>query len=130
MSEQDKAAIEIVRNLSKNVRAWAIAIMGIFTIAIFSAIFWGGATDNQVKNNTNTGRTNREDIEELTKIVREFVTEQKVANESYATKDQLLGFTDVMQESALNYAHISWWAERQGYRPLPRSEKTDTNNND
>ena len=64
MSETDKAAIEIVRNLQTNIRRTTIALIGIFAIALLTAVFWGGGINNQVN-------TNKDDIGDLTKTVKE-----------------------------------------------------------
>lgn len=115
MSETDKTAIEIVRNLQSNIRNTTIAMAGILLIALFGAIFWGGVINNQVNNN-------EENIDKLTETVNAYIKESRVARGSYLKESELIPFQQAWNEMALNWGHISYWAEAQGYKPLSRSQ--------
>lgn len=116
MNETDKTAIEIVKNLQSNIRNTTIAMVGIFSIAILMAMFWAGGTNNKVDTNT-------ENIKELTQTVRDYIKENDKCKGNYVNKDEMIGFQTAWNEMSLNWGHISYWAEAQGYRPLTRSQK-------
>ena len=61
MSEVDKTAIEMVRDLQSNIRNTTIAMVGILLIAVLGAVFWGGVTTNKVTNNEKNRRIIRGD---------------------------------------------------------------------
>lgn len=113
MSELDKAAIRIVEDLQKRIRNTTIALISIFTLAILSAVFWGGRMDNQVDSNT-------ENIKELSTIARNFITDQRVKNENLATEEDMKDIKHLLQITNDNLNHLSFWAESRGYSGLPR----------
>lgn len=124
MSETDKEAIRIVKDLQQNVRKTLIALVSIFSIALFTAIFWGGGINNQVDNNTedisdnkSAIESNAQNIKELSDLMKDFVTEQKVKNENFAEEDDL---NELWSKTSTNLAHLSFWAEAQGYSGMPR----------
>ena len=118
MSEVDREAIRIVRELQKNIRNTTIALVSIFTLAILTAVFWGGGLDNQVDTNT-------KNITELSKIVRDFVTDQKVHNENVATEEDMETIKEMLQKTSDNLNHLSFWAESRGYSGVPRGLKKE-----
>lgn len=113
MSEKDKVAIEIVERLQGRIQKWVISMVGIFALALLTAVFWGGALDNQVDTNT-------ENIKDLSELVREFVTEQKVYNENVMTEDDARDIKQLLERTKENLNHLSFWAESKGYRPKTR----------
>jgi hypothetical protein len=123
MSEQDKAAIEIVKNLSSNIRTWAITLVSVFTIGVIGFIFWSGVTKNKVENNSVQISENAIAIKDLTKVVNDYIKEQQTINASHVTENDFEDEQDYWQEAALNWAHLAWWAETKGYVPLARSTK-------
>ena len=116
MSETDKTAIEIVKNLQSNIRNTTIAMVSVFAIALLMAVFWGGGINNQVD-------TNKENIKELTQTVKDYITENNKNNNTYVNKSEMIGFQKAWNEISLNYGHIAYWAEIQGYKPLTRAQK-------
>lgn len=121
MSEQDKVAIEIIEKMQSRIQKWAIVIFTTFAITLLSAVFWAGNKNYQINNNTKTGITNTENIEKLTDLIKDFASEQKVANESYIKKDQYNKLIDYQISTMYNLGHIAYWAETKGYKGLPRN---------
>ena len=118
MSETDKEAIRIVKDLQKNIRNTTLALVSIFVLAILTAVFWGGGIDNQVDTNT-------KNINDLSTLVRDFVTEQRVNNENTATEKDVETIKEMIQKTSANLAHLSYWAKSKGYEGLPRGIKED-----
>ena len=115
MSEVDRTAIEIVKNLQSNIRNTTIAMVGIFAVALLMAVFWGGGINNKVSNN-------EKNIDNLTKTVQDYIKEQQKESGEYVKREEIIPFSKAWSEMALNYGHISYWAESQGYKPLTRAQ--------
>ena len=123
MSEKDQTAIEIVRDLQQslratqsNIRNTTLAMVGILLIAVLGAVFWGGAIDNKVD-------TNEKNIDKLTDVVNDYINESRIAREKYLKETDMIPFQQAWNEMAINWGHISFWAETKGYEPLTRSQK-------
>lgn len=130
MSETDITAIQVVKDLQSRIQKWVITMVGIFALALISGVFWGGTINNQVKNNTETGKTNSDDIKELTKAVNDYFTEQKIENTNYVTKPELSSVKDYWDATDDNLDQIIYWARSRGFDGVIRKiELTDTNIN-
>jgi hypothetical protein len=130
MSETDKAAIQIVEKLQGRIQKWVIAMVGIFAIALLTGVFWGGATNNQVKNNTQTGTTNSQDIKDLTKAINDYFSDQRVENTKHVTREEFKKAEDYWDATDDNLDLILYWARSRGFTGEFRSaENGDTNRN-
>jgi len=130
MNETDITAIQVVRDLQGRIQKWVIAMVGIFAIALLSGVFLVGGIKNQVETNTGTGKTNSQDIKDLTQAMNDYFTEQKVENTKHVTKEEFKTAEDYWDATDDNLNQIYYWAKSRGFDGVFRSvASNDTNTN-